>query len=261
MSDGLGNLGVRAFVALLLATMLLKAEAAGLADQRINQGVKQAMASLADNRPVVLAKMGYATYAAGATIDPSIMSFTFPAATLAIGDQIHVHVTGILTNGSAGVYSVGWVARFTGGSGPTILDIGSPAVVPNAGPGSNVAYWTDINIAVSTPNASGVYIPATGLNPNASGSQLRMNVPNTSIAFTGTGRTFIGVSNTFGPMLGGFLRTNAPADGSELFSVLFQQVFDSSQPIRLDIRPAVFQQAPTGATSYLSIESGVVLGM
>lgn len=260
MSDGLGNLGVRAFVALLLATMLLKAEAAGLADQRINQGVKQAMASLADNRPVVLAKAAYATFGPATALDsPPIMSFTFPPATLAIGDQIHIVVTGILTNGSAGIYSVGYVASIVGAGG-TILRLGSPATVPNAGPGADVAFWTDISIAVSTPNASGVYIPATGINPNASGSQLRQNVPNTAIAFTGSGRTLIGSGNTFGPMLGGFILAPAGGPGSELFSIKFQQIFDSSQPIRFDV-VSTAGQSPTGATSYVSVESGVMMGM
>ena len=249
---------MRALGALVLAlTMLLKAEAAGLADQRINQGVKQAMASLADNRPVVLAKMGYVTYASGAALDPSIMSFTFPASSLSIGDQIHIRVSGVLTNGSAGPYTFGYQARLTGGS--TILDIGGPSTFPNGAPGSDAAWMETIDIAVSIPNASGVYIPSTGVNPNAQSSQLRMNVPNTSIAFTGTSTILMGTGSFFGPNFGGILRTTA-VDGSSVFSVKFQQIFDASQPIRLDIRPST-GNAPAGGASYLTIETGSVIGM
>lgn len=251
---------MRALGALVLAfAMLLKAEAAGLADQRINQGVKQAMASLADNRPVVLAKMGYVTYAAGAAMDTQLMSFTFPAASLAIGDQIHVSVSGLFINNSGGVYQAGYLARFTGGNAPTILDIGGPALAPSAG--TDYAFKTDIYIAVSIPNASGVYIPSTGINPSAQSSQLYANRPNTSIAFTGTGVTIIGNGNFFGPSFGGIVQGNpATFNGSEIFTVKFQQVFDASQPIRLDIRPVV-PFAPTGATSYFAVHSGYVIGM
>ena len=238
--------------------MLLSGEAAGLADQRINQGVKQAMASLADNRPVVLAKMGYVIYAAGTAMDTQLMSFTFPPATLAIGDQIHVSVSGLFINNSGGNYQAGYLARFVRPDGST-LDVGGPAVAATAG--SDYAFKTDIVIAVSIPNTSGVYIPATGINPNASASHLSANVPNTSIAFTGTGITMIGHNNTFGPSFGGFIDTTpAVGPGSAIFTVKFQQIFDASQPIRLDIRPAV-PVAPTGATSYFAVHSGYILGM
>src|SRR5262249_23579240 len=122
------------------------------------------------------------------------------------------------------------------------------------------AFHTDLYIAVSTPNATGVYVPATGINPSANASLLRQNVPNTSLAFTGTSVTIIGGANTSGANFGGFVRTNPPTDGSTIFSLKFQQVFDASMPIRIDIVSGA-GVAPAGASSYLSIESGYMLGM
>lgn len=248
---------MRALGALVLAlTMLLKAEAAGLADQRINQGVKQAMASLADNRPVVLAKSTYATYGTGVSI-PTLMSFTFPPASLAAGDQLHISVSGLFINNSGGQYNVGAYVRVT--SGNSFINLSGPAV---AGPSaSDYAFHTDIFIAVSTTGASGSYVPSTGSNPNSQSSQLYMNRSNTSISFTGTSVTVIGGVQFFGPTFGGFIQTNAPAGpGSTIWSTKAQQSFDASQPILVEVIPAS-NAAPSGATSYLSIVSGSMVGM
>lgn len=246
---------MRALGALTLTiAMLTKSEAAGLADQRIDVKTRQAISSLADNRPVILARATWQKATLGNNLSNPVMSFSFPAASLAIGDQIHIHLSGLVRNDSGGTFSLTPQVRLTGGT--TIQNLGGPAIVPNA-IGDRAWTW-DVYATVSLPGVSGQYLTQLGIAPNSSNSQLSMNRPNTAIAITGTASLFISTVSAFGPSFGGFVYTSA-VDGSSIWSLGFQQVFDSSQPLLLEVQPPGVPGA--GVSSYTAIEGGWIMGM
>lgn len=233
--------------------MILPSEAAGLSIKDLSPQLKACIAMLADNRAVTVARATYASYPAS-TSAPVIMSFTFPGYSVRLGRQIRISVFGTGINNSGGVVQVGPVARFTGLNG-VVIELGGPATVP-AGAG-DFAWHSEILVAASVPGASGAYAPAINRAATTDGNSYVTGLSSgNAISFTG-GSTAI-VSNTLltsGPNFGGFVHIASPTTGSTVYGTKFQQVFDTTQSIRVDVRlPTV----PAGANSYIAVASGMM---
>ena len=247
---------MRALVALLLSIMLLSGEAAGLTDQRINQGVKQAMGSIASNRVAILQKFNYAVYSGDTGTDVLIASFAIPPLTIQPGDQFQVSVSGTAFNNSAATRNMGAFVQIVQGINTQNIGPGG-AVLPNAGGATEVAWRADIMFGANIPGALGQYTPSFSANAQVPQQQQAQNLPNSAIGFAGTGWNFF--TNTAlsgGVYAGGDVQAPGAATLSRMVATRSQLVLENSQPILIN----VYLIRAVAATGY-TVQAGYLQGM
>lgn len=244
---------MRALVALLLATMLLKAEAAGLADQRIDVKTRQVIGSLSDNRRVILARATFATYTSGTNI--VVMDFVFPAFSFEPGDMISMEAMGTQLNNTGGVAGAGVFIRIS--QGVNVQNIEAPSGAPaNANP---FAWFSKIMVGVNQTGANGQYVPPLQRSV-ASASQVYPDGLGTSdgIGFAGGGYTLVSdQAFTTASFASGLLLNTVPATtGSGAAATRQQLIFDRSQPI--DVAVII---PGASATDSITVQYGVLEGL
>jgi len=247
---------VRGIIAALFVlaglSMLTRSEAAGLNIHGVDPQLKAALGMLADNRPVIIGRCTFADYvlANGDFLSPgtAIMTFVFPGSTIRPGMQIRAVVGGNFRNNTGGVKQVGVLARITGANG-FFQTLGFVATIPSNAAGLAAAWRSEITIAASIAGAKGQYVPTLQQSANTNGKTFTTQLsPNQAIAFTEVSSTM--VTDTIyavGQDVGGVLNVATP-NGSGVSSNIFQQVYDATQNIQVEIVFPNGGQAPTEIT-------------
>jgi len=219
--------------------MLQQIEGLGLNQRGIPPQFKGAVASIGANRPCIVSRATYANYSIAAAsftanAAPVILSYTFPGNTLVPGTQIRYVLGGLYGNQSGGVQNLGARAKITGANGSFQMLGGRATIASLAG---FVRAWrVEMVLAVSIPAADGQYVPNLRTSANTANSTYTSNLaPNNAIAFTDLSSTHV-TDGVFALVqdVGGVL-LNATPNGTVLSSNIFQQVFDATQNIRVDV--------------------------
>lgn len=248
---------MRALLALLSLTMLLKAEAAGLADQRLGPKERAIIGSVATNRVAILQKFNYAVYTGDTGSDILIASFTIPANTILPGDQFQVIVGGTMFNNSAAPRNMGAYVQIV--QGTATQNIGpSGALLTNAGGTTEVAWRSEIHFGANIPGAAGQYTtPISSSAVTATPPNYARNLPNSAIGFAGMGSTILtNTSLSGGVYAGGDIQAPGAASLSRMLATRSQLVLENSQPMQINVY-LLRAQASTGYT----VQAGFLQGM
>jgi hypothetical protein len=245
--------GLRAVLLVAAAFgMLTRTEAQGLAIHRVNPQLRAVIGMIADSRPVIVGRCTYADYVlANGDFGPSgtpVASFTFPGSTITPGFQLHAVIGGLYRNGTGAAKQVGARLRLTGANGVT-QTLGFTAGVASLGGGLASAWRSDIILAASIPGAVGQYVPTIQQNATTKGKTYTSGLsPNNAIAFTEVSETIVTDTNYASGQDSGGIILNATPFGSGASSNLFQQVYDATQNITVELILPQSGLAPTEMT-------------
>lgn len=235
--------------------MLTATEAAGLAIKGVSPQLKQAVAKLSDNRRVILARTPFATFATPNT-PQLVMSFVFRGQSLEPGDMVAVDVWGSGNNNSAGTQAM--VVQADAIQGATTFNLAAAICggLAAVGPNTLFGWHASFMFSVGVPNAQGVYVPNTSASAVTRGSTYSSGLqPSSSINFTGNGQLLATDTTLAGAVVYGG-RIQAGAGLSSLTGRVQPYVFDSSQPIEIDVSISI-----TGSPTTLSVNAGVMEGL
>jgi hypothetical protein len=244
--------GLRAAFLVAGLAVLTRSEAQGLAIRGIDPQLKSALGNLAEARPVIVGRCTYADYLLAngdfAATGTSVMSFTFPGNTIRPGMQIRAVLGGNYRNNTGVTKRVGAFARLTGVNGVT-QTLGFQATVASNAAGLAAAWRSEIVIAASIAGVQGQYIPTIQQGAITKNKTYTTNLsPNSAIAFTEFSSTSVTDTNyASGQDVGGVI-LNATPNGSGISGNIFQQVYDATQSITVDIILPLGGIAPTEMT-------------
>lgn len=244
---------LRGLAALLVAAvMLTRTEAAGLNIHGVDPQLRANIGKLAANRAVILSRCTFADYLLAngdfAGNGTAIMSFTFPGDSIQPGQQFRIVVGGNYRNNTGAVKQVGVLLRLTGLNGVT-QRMGYTATVPSNAAGLAAAWRSEILLAASIAGATGQYVPTIQQSAKTQGDTYTTKLaPNLALAFTEISSTFVTDTNyASGQDVGGVL-SNATPNGSGLSSNIFQQVYNATQNIQIEVILPLGGLAPTEMT-------------
>ncbi len=249
------------FSLVLGAAMLIKSDIAALQSSKLPPNATNNISQIADSRPVILGRTTFATYPGGAAADPVLISVQFDGGILAPGDQFTGVVTGVASNSSGSGKQVYCKAVVT--QGTTTQTIGSGAALAADTAGTQVAFRCDLSFGINIPGADGQYIaapqgPASSANVAVALSQNQAR--GKGIGFAGSGQTLItDTSLTGGVYAGGAILAGAGLQ-SRMQATKSQIVFNSTDPIRIDIVLSSMTAGTAGTWSVI-VQSGYLLGL
>ena len=240
--------------------MLLPNEGAGLAIRGVDPSLKKVVASLADNRPVILSRANYAVYANVAGGTTVVMSYTFKPRSLSPGDQIRVSIGGSAQNNTGANLAVGAYVQASQGANLAGPLFGNTAIAPNTGV-NRFAWRSEIYLSVGVPGAnSGQYVPTTSAravtdkNTYSSGLQ-----PIQAYYLMGYGGTLITDSSTSGgTSSGGVLRNSAAPQGSRYSAKDNPQIFDANYPMVLQV---ILADLSPATNAEIEVMAGILEGL
>lgn len=244
-------------LALGLALMLTQTEAAALKIRGLDPQLKQAIARLADNRPVILARAPWANYNSVVGGVATVMSYTFAGFDLVPGDMIRVQLVGTGINSSGANAIVAFQAQAVQGAAVVQLGGGVAGVPTNA---ALYGWKADLLFSVNLPGVQGNYVP--NINARAvttGGTYSSGNQTLTGIGFTGGGVVLVTDVTGTGPQLAGgkLLNSAGGVTGSGMSSRITPFTLDPSQPIEIDI---LVSDVSTAAKS-ITVNAGVMEGL
>lgn len=234
--------------------MLTAGEAASLQDARLGPKERAIIASIGDNRPVILARATFATYSNVIGGLQNVMSVQVPANTFAPGDMLRLAIGGVYKNDTGVNNNIGAQLNITQGTSTQAFGL-----VATTAPSANLIAWrTEILVGVSVAGADGQYLP-TMSSAQPTGVRPASLLQNGAVVFAGYGDTLISVADASASFFrGGFLQNTVPATtGSNLAASATQKVFQNSQPMQIDI----YVSDCSTANQVITVQAGVLEGL